>query len=390
MNELTIKENLPDSKKLPISRLSAIFSDTTNSYKFYWFLSILNFIEKPDFPLIRPVISIQSLCSEMMSQVWYPLEFFKLSFGTQDSFTKLSQKMKLLKSERKELSDKSFEEELKHYSSEERKKIDSLIYQTLKKNVPFRFLAPFLKNSISATEGTFEKQIARLSNEHFGKDMKPVYRLGENSIELDPDWTAYFLENSQIIRGFIYWHLLKFLQKRNENVTGISEKLFKPESRDLRTARIFWTEYLNKKQVIHCIYSGEKVNLENISLDHFIPWKYTVHDKLWNIIPTTVNMNSQKSDRLPKIETFFQPFAEIQYDALYTILENDNSETRKLTSDYCDLFLTENLVKFKIEKDQFTDKLKDTIVPMRITAHRMGFEDLDTVRDSYEIRKSFS
>ncbi|HMV79040.1 MAG TPA: hypothetical protein PKA14_13980, partial [Leptospiraceae bacterium] len=61
----------------------------------------------------------------------------------------------------------------------------------------------------------------------------------------------------------------------------------------------------------------------------------------------------------------------------------------KLTSDYSDLFLKEDLLKDRIEKNQFSEKLKDIIVPMRITAHGMGFEDLDTVKDSYEIRKRF-
>ena len=386
MNEHIINERLPPSHKLPIDRLSNIFSDTVNSYKFYWFLSILNAL-KTDNSALK--ISIQYLCLEMMKQVWYPLEFFKLSFGTQDSFTKISKKIKLLKSDGKKASDKSFDDQLKNYSEAERIKINSLIYQTLKKNVPYRFLAPFLRNSILETEGAFEKQIVKLSNEQFGKELKPIYRLYSDCIELDADWAAYFNENFTIIKGFIFWHLLKFLQRRNENVSGISEKLFKPESRDLKTAKIFWTEYLKKKKEIQCIYSGERVSLDNISLDHFIPWKYTVHDRLWNIIPTTVNMNSRKSDRLPVIETFFQPFADIQYDALYTVLENDSSEIRKLTSDYSDLFLKEDLVKDRIEKNQFTEKLKDIIVPMRITAHGMGFEDLDTVKDSYEIRKRF-
>jgi hypothetical protein len=47
---------LPKSTHLPIEYLSSVFSHTTNSYKFYWFLSILENVNKG-----REKISIDDL-----------------------------------------------------------------------------------------------------------------------------------------------------------------------------------------------------------------------------------------------------------------------------------------------------------------------------------------
>ncbi len=69
--------NLPNSKILPIKHLSSIFKDTTNSYKFYWFIAILEEIKN------KTEIKIPSsiLIARMISNIWYPINFFRISFG---------------------------------------------------------------------------------------------------------------------------------------------------------------------------------------------------------------------------------------------------------------------------------------------------------------------
>lgn len=72
--------NLPPSTKLPIEHLATCFNNVTNSYKFYWFLSILEHIKENQ----APTIPIKHLLAAMVATVWYPTNYFRLSFGKQD------------------------------------------------------------------------------------------------------------------------------------------------------------------------------------------------------------------------------------------------------------------------------------------------------------------
>ena len=77
---------LPPNNDISVGILSSIFNDTTNSYKYYWFLSILDILQTGVVNEIR----IDDLCVKMIESVWYPLNFFKLSFGSLDSFKKIA------------------------------------------------------------------------------------------------------------------------------------------------------------------------------------------------------------------------------------------------------------------------------------------------------------
>jgi hypothetical protein len=80
MNELN--SNLPNSERLNISVLARIFKKTTNSYKYLFFLSILDILHRNNFKDL--VISFKDLTIEILANAWYPHNYFKLSFGTQD------------------------------------------------------------------------------------------------------------------------------------------------------------------------------------------------------------------------------------------------------------------------------------------------------------------
>lgn len=71
---------------LPISKLSAVYNDTTNSYKFYWCLALLDELESTN----QNELTFRHLTRKMVSFVWYPLDYHQLSFGKLDSFIKIS------------------------------------------------------------------------------------------------------------------------------------------------------------------------------------------------------------------------------------------------------------------------------------------------------------
>ena len=60
--------------------LGQVFKDTTNSYKLFWFLSILSLLKRSEELSFRFV----DIFTEMVVAAWHPVCLFRLSLGRQD------------------------------------------------------------------------------------------------------------------------------------------------------------------------------------------------------------------------------------------------------------------------------------------------------------------
>ena len=74
---------LPQSKILTTNRLNGIFNKTVATYKFYWFIGILDLYVKKDMSRMN----IWDIMVEMVVNAWYPVCYFHLSFGKSDSLS---------------------------------------------------------------------------------------------------------------------------------------------------------------------------------------------------------------------------------------------------------------------------------------------------------------
>ena len=301
---------LPYDERVNINHLSACFNDVSNSYKFYWFLAILDHLnESESFD-----IKIDELALRMISLAWYPLDFYKISFGRQDRFKNLA----VLISSNMNVDSRPCAKSLYHQinknpDSHLRDSLKAKINETLKTYVISRFLRPFFYRELRGMRDHYvDKQIKKLANGNLGYT---PYSFSDDAIIVNSAWKAYLITNQQIIRSFIKWHLVKFLNKNNPNIIGISEKIDQPKKRNLSNAKKFWKSFFLENSV-RCIYSGEMLSKDKISLDHFIPWSYLVHDEPWNIIPTTKSINSAKGDSLPDLGTYFDHFCKLQFAAM--------------------------------------------------------------------------
>ena len=73
---------LPSQGIVDVGRLARIFDSTTATYKFYWFVSIIDLIcANPG----RRNFSFEEIIAGMVAEAWYPIHYFKLSFGKLDS-----------------------------------------------------------------------------------------------------------------------------------------------------------------------------------------------------------------------------------------------------------------------------------------------------------------
>lgn len=59
--------------------------------------------------------------------------------------------------------------------------------------------------------------------------------------------------------------------------------------------------------------SGKLKNVDDISIDHLVPFSYVSSDEFWNLNPTTKSIN------LPSGERYFNPLANIEYQS-YTLI----------------------------------------------------------------------
>src|SRR5690606_29590410 len=69
----------PLHPNLPIHQLAACFNSTSATYKFYWLLSILDAVQNQ-----QREISKKELFASMLSNAWYTVNYFQVSFGPQD------------------------------------------------------------------------------------------------------------------------------------------------------------------------------------------------------------------------------------------------------------------------------------------------------------------
>ena len=73
--------NIPQSRLLSTVRLGKIFANTVATYKYFWFLSILQIHAKTE----TLHISVWDIVIRMIANAWYPVLYFRLSFGKSDS-----------------------------------------------------------------------------------------------------------------------------------------------------------------------------------------------------------------------------------------------------------------------------------------------------------------
>lgn len=300
----------PSSDQVNARTLARIFDDVTNSYKFLFFLAILDSLEQHHFDSTI-ALPIRDLVLEMLVLAWYPHVYFRLSFGGQDKITRELEKC----APRSMVSERTI-------NPWDRSSIRSLIAMqmtetTLSRFVPYRLVRPFFPETRGIKKDhEVNDRVAELCEEYFASRRSP-YKFNPTRTELimHPEWSDYFNQNLAIVRGWIWWNFLHYMQRCNPNVPAISLKLVPmPERESLDKQTKFWTTVLTA-QPVHCIYSGALVSAESFALDHFVPWSFVVHNQLWNLVPTTAAVNSKKSDRLPAM-IYVDKFVNAQYNAL--------------------------------------------------------------------------
>ena len=351
---------LPESD-LPIPKLVEALSAKylKASYKLYWFWGLLDIIK--EFPSEKPInIEFDDIIKRMIALCWYTLLEYRLNFGAADN---LEQAVLCIENRTKLNKFSSKADILQTLDSTGDKNIVIFI-KDFRKYVPYRFLSTFIPNPTGIK--------GHKKNAFIEKESKRIpdvpYAITGNTCVMDLRWLEYFFINNAILTGWTKLRLVSFLQARNPNVPAIPEKLEAPHQRKLTTARKYWKEFLFANPS-RDIFNSTPLEKSSISIDHFIPWSFVLHDRIWNLIPTSREINSSKGNKLPPWDRFFVPFADLQFNA-YEWHQKRNT-SKKILEDF--LIINPRGIEINITRNSFRNILENTLQPVYRIAANQGF-----------------
>ena len=369
------KAGLPPSSWVDIGTLARLFDDCVTSYKYFFFLALLNRVSGksggPDVSIGDRPIPLRDLAVDMVLGAWYPHGFCRLSLGLQDMLQPAVDEV---------FKDQSVRGTWIAAGGGEWRRLRALCEEKLHPEsflqyVPFRLLRPFFARELRGSpDQMVNARIADLADEYFS-DRRPLYcftsdRLG---ILLHHDWLEYIQRNSAILEGWARFRLAEYLQARNPNTPAVIEKIAPPTTRgSLAAQTTFWREALARLEgSARCIYSGERLDLQSFSLDHYLPWSFVSHDRLWNLVPIPRSVNSSKSDCLPDAG-YLAPFAELQSSALGALKAAwpEGRWLRAVEPFLADLRLGPGDL---LEPGRLRNAYEATVLPLAAIAERQGF-----------------
>jgi hypothetical protein len=299
-----------------------------------------------------------NLFSRMIANAWYTVNYFHISFGKQDLIQQAIQSIYTLEGIAMDAHQQDVFEALTRSS---RIQTERNLWH-FDKNVPHKFLSPWFPKIESRPEVYSRSQ-------RFENDC--LYALRSDSIEINTIWLEYLKGNARLLKDFCYWNLSLFLQAKNPSVPDIPNKLIKPAVRKSLTAQRtrFWDIVLDELHLpLHCIYTGKEMTKGDYAVEHFIPYSFVSHDLIWNLIPADSSFNSTKSDKLPPLDRYFDPFFDLQRTALDVMLRK--KPDNKLLQDYLTIFPDYR----SISKEAFRERIQ----PLVTIASNNGFSFLQT------------
>jgi len=365
-----------------------IFLNTDTTYKFFWFLALL---EKTKTAPARLDLSLEivTLAREMVAQAWPCRRLFKLWFGHQDRLQLLIDRL----AERSSLPDNARLDDVQNAAE----LLADTEVSILQDFVPYRFLTPWFRSALVGVKDHAKHALIQLLAERSAHTPRPGPYYFDSAIgrakaiTIGAKWLTFLQSNYLPLKAFAQLSLARYFDTRNPGIPGIINKLERPGVRKLERAREFWDTVL-EHQPLNCVYSGEAI-LPGYDLDHFLPWSFVTHDLIWNLTPAPRSVNQKKSDAVPNLGLYLQPFVEQHYRALDVLKDALGSShgvrfkaLQAITLEYATLFKTSETELFQLSEDRYRQILTTEIHAQADLARRLSFET-DWVWQGREVRR---
>lgn len=359
---------LPYSEELNIEYLGRLFDNTTECYKFFWFKAIVTKVTAGKYEL-----TYEELVDEMIADAYFMVTEYHLNLGPKDALESIVNLIRI-----KNPSLKSCEKQsviIDFLENTQDKEIISK-KRALTYNVPYRLQSPFMENVKSKEWNVGESRlIAKINQEN-----RLIYYFEalnglSTKIIVQSDWAQYIIKNQEIIKGWLEYKMIMYIQKRNPSVPGIADKLYPPYERNLERVKKYWRLILSLEPVYE-IYGDNILTENDLSIDHFVPWSYVAHDEMWNLNPTTKSINSSKSNNLPDWNIYFEKLVRQEYQSYQMLWKYDavHKEFDKCAKEH----INNDDIRYRIyrkglEFTEFAGELETIILPVYQSAKNCGF-----------------
>ena len=360
---------LPNSDRLNTEILAHLFDNTSECYKLFWFKAIVTSVGAG-----KRILTYEELIDKMIADAWYMVTEYHLSLGPKDT---LQSVIELMKSKNPEIKSSAKEAVIIDYLANSKDKEIITKKRTLTLNVPYRLQAPFLSEIKGKAWDMPYADLAALINQ---SDRLIYYFEAINGLSsriiIDENWAKYIEKNIDILLGWIEYHMIVYLQRRNPSVPGIVDKLKSPQERKLEKVKKYWKLVLSLAPVRE-IYNDQILVENDISIDHFVPWSYCAHDEFWNLSPTTKSINSSKSNYLPNWDVYFPKLANLEYQSYKLIWQSEiiHKEFNKCAKEHINNEdIQQRLYGEGFTFEEFAGRLKTVIQPVYNAAHDCGFD----------------
>lgn len=372
---LSLEQLTPDVTKA--AYLERMLDKNAASYKHYWLRAIVEELAEG-----HREMSFTALVARMVASAWYPVVYFHLSLGASDKLAELiahlQQRHRIANDERP---DRITYTVVSLASADERL---ARLIRDRTHNVPYRLIRPFYEDELAAIRRAdprwYDTKTDTAIFELNRRDPRDcIYQIAQDRLSLTvaPDWADFITANMPVIQGWLDYRLAKYLQARNPSVPAIIEKLRPPRQRDLSAATSYWRLAMQRADLRE-VYTGEPLTMESLSsrgglsIDHFVPWSFVMHDEAWNLLPMARNLNSSKSDRLPQLERYLQPLCRQHFDAL--IATRGSGAPRAVIESY--LTIDPHVLEYEdspASRQRFAENLQRTITPLYQIALNQGY-----------------
>lgn len=286
-------------------KLMHIFDHTTECYKLFWFKALLEKVEEG-----KTGITYEEIVDEMIAAAWYMVSEYHLSLGPNDGLEKLIKNLQPSSLLGPSVEKKKLLLFLKDNKDRDLQKEKMRLIRF----VPYCLLSPFFPPSTRIADYQGKAAVALINSSNDAIYSISPYKGLETVINVKDEWTEYLRRDYTLLRSWVDYNLINYLQRRNPSVPGIPLKLSPPEKRNLYDISKYWKEIMTIEPVRE-IYLSTTLSKDDISIDHFVPFSYVSSDEFWNLSPTTKSINSRKSNNLAPWEKYFDPLVNIEYQS---------------------------------------------------------------------------
>lgn len=362
------------SGELDYRAFGSMLDHPTQCYKFYWLGAIMNLMLK------KYRFSFDEIFDEMIVSAWYTVTQYHLFLGP------------MIEGERRDAINRAIDVLIENTSLNENSKPDEIrsvlkeqnylvleYKRKLAKNVPYKLLSSFSSELTQDKGDAYRIEYIQILNQeiHLPYIIENGVGIGK-CVVLQEEWIPFLMDNYLIIKNWIQYNKIQFLQMINPGVPGIINKLDDERNnvRHLERVRDLWNAHIevSNKEIVD-IYTGNKLE-STFDVDHFIPWSYVAHDEMWNLIPSNASANRSKSNHLPEWDLYFNKMANMEYDLYKSVVEYDSIHKlfeKCYAKNLQSLWAIEELYVKENTEYEFKHKLEAHMYPLYEAARMQGY-----------------